>query len=138
MSFVRQLDFDFSTPAPGRGQRAYLSGLAAEDAVERHYRDLGRETAARRWRKAARQGGGEIDLVMRDGAALIFVEVKKARDFATAAERVTPRQIHRLQKGAAAFLAGEPQGQDTECRFDLALVNNQGEVEILENALMGY
>ncbi|WP_299353861.1 YraN family protein [uncultured Shimia sp.] len=117
-----------------RSQRAYHSGVSAENAVERYYLDHGLETAARRWR---RQGVGELDLVMRDGKTLVFVEVKKSRDFARAAESLTARQMMRLADGAAAYLAGEPRGEMTECRFDVALVNAQGEIHILENALSG-
>lgn len=134
MSFVRSRDFE-SSPArerADRGRRAHLSGVSAEDAVERHYLGLGLETAVRRWR---RRGVGELDLVMRDGDALVFVEVKKSGDFARAAESLSTRQMTRLLEGASAFLAGEPRGELTECRFDVALVNTCGEVQILENAL---
>ena len=128
MSFSRKGDFDRSD----KGQRAYQSGAAAENAVERLYQDRGLETAARRWR---RRGVGELDLVMRDGDALVFIEVKKSRDFARAAEALTPRQMARLYDGATAFLADQPNGELTECRFDVALVNGNGEIQILENAL---
>ena len=128
MSFICHSDFDRSD----RGQRAYQSGVSAENAVERLYQEQGHETAARRWRG---RGVGELDLVMRDGEALIFVEVKKSRDFARAAEALTPRQMARLYDGATAFLADQPNGELTECRFDVALVNGHGEIQILENAL---
>lgn len=71
---------------------------------------------------------------MRDGDALIFVEVKKARDFARAAESLSSRQMQRLYQGAEAFLANEPDGERTACRFDVALVNQTGEIQILQNA----
>ncbi len=136
MSFQRHSDF--ATPAQTarqtRGFRAYHSGVSAEQSVERHYVALGYSVATRRHRNA----GGELDLVLRLGATVIFVEVKKAHDFARAAERVSPRQIARLQQAAAGFLAGEPMGELTDCRFDVALVNQSGEIEILENALMGF
>ncbi len=65
---------------------------------------------------------------------LVFVEVKKSRDFATAAARITEAQIGRIHNAAASFLAGMPLGQNTETRFDAALVNELGDVEIIENA----
>lgn len=114
------------------GQVSYLSGLAAEDAVAADYQRRGMRVAARRWRGP----GGEIDLILRDGAAVIFVEVKKGRDFAAAAARVSPRQLARIQASAAAFLGGEPAGQLTEARIDVALVDAQGALEVLENAAM--
>ncbi|MBR9842636.1 MAG: hypothetical protein GYB25_05710 [Rhodobacteraceae bacterium] len=113
-----------------RGLRAWHAGAAAEEAVERRYVGRGMALAARRWRK----GGGEIDLILRDGAGIVFVEVKKSRDFDTAAARVSPRQIARIHAGAELFLAEEPKGELTPCRFDVALVNGVGEIRILENA----
>jgi putative endonuclease len=114
-----------------RGQVAYHDGRAAEDRIERHYRDTGHSLVNRRWRGRS----GEIDLVMRLGDEVIFVEVKKARDFDRAAERLQPRQIGRLQNAALEFLAGEPRGMDTDMRFDVALVNGHGGFRIVENAL---
>ena len=113
------------------GAASYHGGLAAEDAVARHYADAGYVIAARRWRSAA----GEIDLVLRKEGAVVFVEVKRSRDFAAAAERLGARQIARLLMAAEMFLGSEPAGTDTEARFDLALVDGTGRVEIRENVL---
>ncbi|MDO9527037.1 MAG: YraN family protein [Gemmobacter sp.] len=113
-----------------RGQVGYLTGIAAEDAVERHYRSGGYVIVASRWRCAA----GEIDLVVRHGDVLVFVEVKKSSTHAKAAERLTQRQMTRILAAASEFLAGEPAGQMTESRFDVALVNAMGQIEFLENA----
>lgn len=114
----------------GVGARSYQAGYAAEAAVERHYQRLGREICARRWRGSA----GEIDLVARDGAEVIFIEVKQSRSHRTAAEHLTPRQMERIYGAAAEFIGGEPAGQLTQVRFDVALVDGRGEIEIVENA----
>ncbi|HMO08668.1 MAG TPA: YraN family protein [Paracoccaceae bacterium] len=113
-----------------RGQVAHAAGAAAEDAVARHYIRQGSSIAARRWRSP----GGEIDLVARDGAEVIFIEVKKARTHTEAAERLDRRQMDRLCVAAAAYLGGETAGQLTPMRFDVALVDARGEIAILENA----
>ncbi|WP_126975061.1 YraN family protein [Frigidibacter oleivorans] len=123
-------------PAAARrdtGRTAWLAGQAAEAQVERLYEDSGRPIAARRWRGP----GGEIDLIARDGAALIFVEVKASRSHAAAAERLSRRQMDRICASAQAFVAAEPRGLDTEMRFDVALVDGAGRVEIVENAFGG-
>ncbi len=112
------------------GLVAYRKGLSAEEAVERRYREGGRVIAAQRWRGP----GGEIDLIARDGAEVIFIEVKSAASHAEAAERLSRHQMDRICQSAAAFLAGEPSGQLTPVRFDVALVDGIGRVEILENA----
>lgn len=111
------------------GKVAYHAGLAAEDQVARLYSQSGRQIAARRWRGSA----GEIDLIARDGAEVIFIEVKKSRTHARAAEHLTSRQIARIYDTAAEFLGGEPRGQATDVRFDVALVDQYGRIEVREN-----
>ena len=67
---------------------------------------------------------------------MIFVEVKKSRDFARAAESLSYRQMQRILGAAEEFVAGEPKGLLTEMRFDVALVDAVGRIEILENACL--
>lgn len=112
------------------GARSHHAGRAAEDAVARHYMARGGTIAAARWRSAA----GEIDLIARDGPEVIFIEVKQSRSHAEAAEHLTPRQMARISRSAAAYLAGEPMGQDTPSRFDVALVDGMGRIAVIENA----
>jgi putative endonuclease len=112
------------------GYVSYRAGLAAEEAVARHYHRSGRAIAATRWQSE----GGEIDLIARDGAEVIFIEVKQADTHARAAERLGRRQMDRLCVAASIFLAGEPAGQLTPMRFDVALVDRRGAIEIVENA----
>lgn len=112
------------------GMRSYRTGLAAEEAVGRHYERAGRRVCARRWRGES----GEIDLVAREGTEVIFIEVKAARTHEEAAWRLGRSQMDRICLAAAEFLEGEPAGQLTPMRFDLALVDGQGRVSVLENA----
>lgn len=113
-----------------RGQTSYHSGVAAEDIVARDYGNRGRSIAFRRWRGTA----GEVDLIARHNDQVIFVEVKKSSSFEEAAHRLGQRQMDRLCSAASEFLAGEPMGQLTDVRFDLALVNGRGEIRVIENA----
>jgi len=112
------------------GLVSHLSGQAAENAVARLYQDRGHAIAARRWRS----GAGEVDLIARDGAEVIFIEVKKAATHAIAAERLSRRQMDRLCNAAAIFLDGEPRGSLTPMRFDVALVDGQGRIDVIANA----
>ncbi|CUH54329.1 YraN family protein [Shimia marina] len=119
---------------PGKraqGQGNYHAGLAAEEIVLRHYMAQGLTLAAQRWRGHA----GEIDLILHADDGFVFVEVKKSQSFATAAARLLPRQVARLQAAAQEYVADAPLGLLTPMRFDVALVNGQGVVHILENAL---
>jgi putative endonuclease len=112
------------------GARSYHAGLAAEESVAQRYLAAGQKVAARRWRGKS----GEIDLIARDGDVVIFVEVKQSRTHAEAAEHLTLRQFDRIYCAAAEFIADEPQGSLTDVRFDVALVDGGGRIEILENA----
>ena len=113
-----------------RGAVAYHSGVAAEVIVEREYLRRGATICNRRYRGSA----GEIDLITRQDDDLVFVEIKKARDVSAAAARLGAAQIRRICATAAEFLAGEPLGELTPVRFDVALVDATGTVEIIENA----
>lgn len=65
----------------------------------------------------------------------MFVEVKSAASFEAAARSLLPRQIARIRAAASEFVAGLPSGQDSDMRFDVALVDGSGRIEIVANAL---
>lgn len=113
-----------------RGISAYASGQAAEARVAEHYSDRGCEILDRRWRSAA----GEVDLIVRDGDAIVFVEVKKAETHDLAAQRLSRRQMDRICNTALLYTGRLPSGSLTEMRFDAALVDLSGRVDIIENA----
>lgn len=79
----------------------------------------------RRWRRP----GGEIDLVLRRGQLLVFVEVKaRGPGSPVPAEYwLGATQIHRLRRLAARWLAEHPQIRSRGCRFDLVAIDFQGE-----------
>lgn len=122
-------------PKHHRGQLAYLAGLAAEDQVVTHYLTRGYHLEAARWRGKA----GEIDLILRppDRDGFVFVEVKKSRSFGHALARVSPRQAQRIMRAAEEFLGQCGAGLLTNMRFDVAMVDAQGQIEVLENAFAG-
>lgn len=112
------------------GAANHRAGRTAEACVASHFRRRGLRVVAERWRGA----GGEVDLIAQDGGDLVFVEVKKSRSFAEAAARISLRQIARIQQAAAEFMGLQPDGQNTQVRFDVALVDSMGRIEVLENA----
>jgi putative endonuclease len=114
------------------GLRSYLSGKAAEDSVVKAYSAQGCRVMCRRWRGP----GGEIDLVLCKGDEVIFVEVKSSRSFAEAAGHLSQRQIARLLTSAEAALGFFARGSLTPMRFDVALVDGAGRIEVIPNALM--
>ena len=117
-----------------RGQMAYLSGLAAEDQVVADYLRRGYALAEARWRGKA----GEIDLIFRDGAGFVFVEVKKSSSYDRALEALTHRQVDRIMLAGQEYLGFCGAGQLTNMRFDVALVDRHGQIKVLEAALCGW
>lgn len=113
-----------------RGMVAWRSGIAAEAGVARHYADRGCRILAQRWRGKA----GEVDLIVQDGACIVFVEVKKAAGHAIAAARIDRRKMDRLCHAAEEYCGLLPSGLLTEMRFDAALVDQIGMIEVIENA----
>ena len=67
--------------------------------------------------------GGEIDLIMRDGEALVFVEVRQraAGHYGGAAASITPAKIRRLVRAAQVYLLRFP--RVPPCRFDVIAID---------------
>lgn len=73
---------------------------------------------------------GEIDLVMRDGVTLVFVEVRMraSNKFGGAGASITSQKKLKLLRAARHYLAslsGEP-----PCRFDAVLLSNSSGANI--------
>lgn len=113
------------------GALSYHAGLSAEHQVAAHYQRGGSEITAQRWRG---RYGGEIDLIARDGDIVIFVEVKKSTTHAVAASHLSLRQVRRIWASADEFVATHPEAANMNMRFDVALVDAAGQIEILQNA----
>lgn len=101
-----------SAPTQRRAQ-----GSAGERAVER-------ALAARGLKPLARNASyrlGELDLVMRDGETIVFVEVRARRSdaFGDAASSVDRHKRRRLVRAAQLFLARHPALAQSPCRFDV-------------------
>jgi putative endonuclease len=66
---------------------------------------------------------GEIDLILREGATVVFAEVRlRGRaDFGGAQASVTPGKQQKLLRAARHFLASEP--RTPPCRFDVVLLD---------------
>lgn len=114
-----------------RGKAGYMAGRAAECIVSRDYASRGYSVRVERWRGQA----GEIDLILDNGADLVFVEVKASHTFDQAAHHLSRGQARRILSASAEYLGGEPRGELTPMRIDLALVDGTGAVRVIENAI---
>lgn len=99
----------------GRKQR----GDRAEHLAEKYLRKQGLKTVERNYRTRL----GEIDLVMKDGAAFVFVEVRLrgSQEFGGAAASIGHSKQQRIIAAAQQYLAGR--GSPPPCRFDVILLN---------------
>lgn len=113
-----------------RGQVAALSGAMAEEGVARLLEGRGMTVLARRWRGPS----GEIDLICLSGDCLVFVEVKQAATHAEAALRLGRPQQARILRAALDYCEATGRPALSEMRFDAALVDRQGQIELVESA----
>ena len=109
-----------------------MASIVSGDGDPRKFLGNAGEAAAARWLQRAgmvivargfRARFGEIDLIARDGAVVVFVEVKtRTHDvFGRPAEAVTARKRARIARVASLFLAKAGWGE-LICRFDVVEV----------------
>lgn len=102
------------SPTQASGDAA--EGRALAFLAERGLRLVARNVASRL---------GEIDLVMRDGDTLVFVEVRSraSRDFGGAAASVGPAKQRRLRREAQRYLNASFGDRWPACRFDVCALD---------------
>lgn len=78
---------------------------------------------------------GEIDLIVRDGRYLVFVEVKyrSSTGKGDPSEAVNPYKQQRIRNAAGYYLYKNRYGEDTPCRFDVVSILGS-EVRWIKNA----
>jgi len=115
-------------------QRASF-GMLGEDLACEELRRRGYEILVRRFRTRA----GELDIIARDGAVLVFVEVRSRSggSFGTPFDSITWQKRHRLSRMAAAYLC-QRRLPDLACRFDVVGVTRTAggtvNIEVVKNA----
>jgi len=95
-------------------------GLAAEQLALNYLQDRGLQLVEKNFCCK----GGELDLVMREGDALVFVEVRgrSGSRFGSAEESVTLTKQQRVRRAAALYLLRHPDLAELPCRFDVVAV----------------
>jgi putative endonuclease len=107
-----------------------IDGQRSEDAALDHLRLHGLQLVERNFSCKM----GELDLIMRDGAHLVFVEVRQRRSkrFGGAAASITPAKQKRLLRAAQLYLLRFR--QLPPCRFDVVAIDG-GQLTWLRNVL---
>ncbi len=98
---------------------SYRKGQKGENRAAAYLRLRGYRILNRNYRVPQ----GEIDLIVRKGDALVFVEVKARKDnsHGTALEAVSPLKVKRVSAAAALYLSGYTDSY-TSCRFDIVTI----------------
>jgi putative endonuclease len=117
-------------PHRQRGQTAYASGLAAEEAACQALLADGWTIHARRLRTKA----GEVDAVAEKAGILAIVEVKARPTLAAAATALTPKQRSRLLGACDIILGEHPDWGTNGVRFDILVVDQGGQVRRIADA----
>lgn len=112
-----------------RRQRAFKQGRRAEVYARWVLRAKGYRLLARNFRRPL----GEVDLIVRRGKLLVFVEVKFRADHDAGAYAVSPAQWRRISAGASGFVARHPPYAGFVWRFDLFVVNGKGRFRYKKN-----
>ena len=78
---------------------------------------------------------GEIDIIAKDGAYLVFVEVKYRADSTVGNpfEAVTSAKQRTISKVASYYCLTHGYGTSTPCRFDVAAVLGE-QIKVIQNA----
>lgn len=79
--------------------------------------------------------GGEIDIVAKQGAMLIFVEVKtrRGKNFGEGDESFNRLKNHRIQRAIARYLSTKISEPDPDYRVDLIEMNLHPKTNALES-----
>ena len=120
---------------PGTASDATLSpkqlqGQLAEQRARQYLEEQGLKLMQANFRCK----GGEIDLILRDGAALVFVEVRQRNGSAHggAAASITPAKVRRIVRAAQVYLARLP--RLPRCRIDVVAIDGD-QLEWLRDAI---
>lgn len=106
-------------------------GIVGEGIAKQHYENQGCEILESNYRYKR----AEIDLIaLKNESLLIFIEVKNRsrKDFGEAETFVSDSQQERIKEAAEEYIFGINWKKDI--RFDIACVDNDGNIEVFEDA----
>lgn len=108
-------------------------GRWGEDVAAAHLEALGMQVLDRGWRPQGVGLRGELDLVLRDGRALVFVEVKTRSGTGFGVlEAVTVAKQRQLRRLAGAWLSAHDEHAD-DVRFDVVGVHRADGRPVVEH-----
>ena len=115
-----------------------LPGLSARQQQGQRWEDVALSWLERQGLRPVERNfrckGGEIDLIMRHGATLVFVEVRQraAGSLVGAAASIGPAKIRRIVRAAQVYL--QRFSRMPPCRIDVIAIDGN-DIEWLRNAI---
>jgi putative endonuclease len=109
-------------------------GRQAEDFAQHYLEQQGLKLIERNFRCRL----GEIDLIMRDGKALVFIEVRfrKNMEFGGPAISISASKQQKLRSAAKFYLIQNPREAKKVLRFDvIGILGTDHSVEWIKNAI---
>lgn len=131
MSFIKKPSRLKTTLRQKRGKQAWQRGWWAEWIACAYLMLKGYRLLERRYRTPL----GEIDLIMRHGPQIVFIEVKNRPDINTAAYAIGFYQQQRLYRAALKYLMRYP--AMPSARFDVILITKGNRIKHIKNAWRG-
>jgi putative endonuclease len=105
-------------PKSERGRKAHKAGLTCEAIAAWFLRCKGYRILSRRYRTPV----GEIDIVARRGATMVFVEVKNRAQTDLAAAAITTQSVSRMRNAIEHYLARYTGAAPSTIRLDVMLL----------------
>lgn len=123
-----------SAPSPARRKRgslAYKAGLEAETLAAEFLLGQGYSLLGQRIRTPY----GELDLLVANEDWLLAIEVKQRTTLADARYALSHRQGQRLLRSFGFIIETRPDWQRPNNRLDVLIIDGQGAIEHIEDAL---
>lgn len=101
----------------------YIKGLEGEDRVSQYFIEKGFKILERRFRL----GPGEVDIIVKKGDTVAFVEVKTwdALGMESLERSINARKRSKIREAASYFLVCHPELGACRVRFDLVFLSRR-------------
>ena len=115
--------------------KTIITGKAGEDIATDYLRKIGYSILERNYKQQC----GEIDIIAKEKATLVFVEVKtrKSDKFGSPFEAITPKKQRQIARTAQDYLSRNKLF-DQAARFDVVGINlrpgKEPKIEVIHNA----
>ena len=108
---------------------SYKSGVDAEEICTKFLSEKKFAITATRYKTK----DGEVDIIAQNKTTLIFVEVKKRKNFGFD-DPISTKQKKRIANAALQYISENPEISNLDMRFDSIFVDSQNQLTHIEDA----